>query len=176
MKRLLFRFAALPLLAACACAAAPQPPPPLPTLIPKAAALPLALDDAIEFRKTKVFYADSRVWKPATNEMINFERARINYGAVSNQDRQQRYGFYYTFFWRTKRTADLTVRFEYRQQKLGSHVSAKEFTYNAVKGAVKTDFTVIGDEYNQDGRVIAWRALLIENGHIVALNQSFLWD
>jgi hypothetical protein len=28
----------------------------------------------------------------------------------------------------------------------------------------------------EDGKVTAWRAVLIENGKIVALNQSFLWN
>ncbi len=28
----------------------------------------------------------------------------------------------------------------------------------------------------EDGRVIAWRALLIENGKIVAENRSYLWE
>jgi hypothetical protein len=35
---------------------------------------------------------------------------------------------------------------------------------------------VTGDDYRMDGKVIAWRVVLIENGTIVALNQSFLWN
>jgi len=53
---------------------------------------------------------------------------------------------------------------------------AKEVVYTGVKGTMKTDFKVTGDDYRQDGRVVAWRALLIENGKIVGLTASNLWD
>jgi hypothetical protein len=33
----------------------------------------------------------------------------------------------------------------------------------------------VGDDYFDNGRVIAWRCLLIENGVIVAENRSYLW-
>jgi hypothetical protein len=34
----------------------------------------------------------------------------------------------------------------------------------------------VGSDYFEDGRVSGWRVLLIENGKIVGLTQSFLWD
>jgi hypothetical protein len=68
------------------------------------------------------------------------------------------------------------VRLEYRQDKLRSFVQAREVTYKNVKGNHKTEFAVIGDDYANDGRVIAWRCLLIENGKIVAQNLSYLWE
>jgi hypothetical protein len=67
------------------------------------------------------------------------------------------------------------VRFEYRQQKLGSHVQAQEVAYGKVSGSMQTEFKVQGDEYHQDGQVTAWRVLLIEDGVVVGLQQSFLW-
>ena len=148
----------------------------LPTQLDKANVLPLALDDAIKFRKTKIFVNEPELLKPTIDNMISFERQRINFGAVTAYDRQQRYGHYYTFFWRADRKADLTIRFEYRQQKLGAYVQAKELHYPAVKGSVESKFSVIGDDYAEEGKVTAWRAILIENGKIVGLNQSFLWN
>ena len=74
-----------------------------------------------------------------------------------------------------KRPANVTVRLEYRQEKLRSFVQAREITYLNAKGNIKTAFTIIGDDYLQDGRVTAWRCLLIENGRIVAEDRSFLW-
>lgn len=142
----------------------------------KANVLPLALDDAIQFRKTKIFLNEPELLKPTTEDMISFERQRVNFGAVTQLDRQQRYGHYYTFFWRSGRKADLTLRFEYRQQKLGSYVQAKEHFYPGTKGSVQSQFQVIGDDYAEEGRVTAWRAVLIENGKIVGLTQSFLWN
>ncbi|MDQ3624493.1 MAG: hypothetical protein M3463_18725 [Verrucomicrobiota bacterium] len=170
MKRPLLPFAAL-LVAASAFGAELARP------LDKANVLPLALEDGFEFRKTKLFLNDPDLVKVVTSErMIAFERERIRFGAVTGYDERQRRGHYLSFFWRTKREADLTVRLEYRQANLGSYVQAKEIEYKGVKGSRKTEFQIIGDDYREDGRITAWRALLIEKGRIVALNQSFLWN
>ena len=155
-----------------------KPPTPPPRLLEKAKVLPLALDDAFQFRKTKTYLNDPYTQKPVvtTQEMINFEKARVNYGALTNEDRRERVGQYFTFFWRTSRQADVTVRFEYRQAKLGSYVQAREIEYPAAKGSNKTEFNILGDDFLGEGAVTAWRAIIIENGRIVALNQSFLWN
>lgn len=147
-----------------------------PRQLDKARVLPLALDDSFQFRKTKILLNDRELDKPTLDPMIAFEKQRINFGAVSSYDREQRNGQYFTFFWRVQRPADVTIRLEYRQQNLGAYVQAKELFYKNVKGSVTTDFSVIGDDYRQDGRITGWRALLIENGKIVGLNQSFLWN
>lgn len=146
-------------------------------LLPKAPVFPLALDDTVQFRKTIIFLNDPLLWKSTQEDMINLERQRVNYGAVTQIDRIQRYGQYYQFFWRTLRPSDkLTVRFEYRQEKLGAYVQVQERSYdNVKKGTIESKFAVIGDDYNTDGRVTSWRAIVIENGRIVALNQSALW-
>jgi hypothetical protein len=170
MKRLLTAFATLAL--AASAIGAPEAP----RQLDKANVLPLALDDAFQFRKTKIFLNEPELFKPTTDPMIAFERARVNFGAVNAYDRSQRYGQYFTFFWRSKRKADLTVRFEFRQQRLGSYVQARELFYPAAKGTVQSDFAVIGDDYREDGKITSWRALLIENGRIVGLTQSFLWN
>lgn len=173
MKRSIYALTTLAL-AACAPIAAEQP-----RKLDKAKVFPLAIDDSFQFRKTKTYLhdpRDPRLNQPTTAQMSSFERQRMNYGTVTQVDRRQRYGHYYDFFWRTDRPADVTVRFEYRQQNLGSYVQAKEFDYKAIKGSQKTSFQVIGDDYEEEGKVTAWRAVIIEDGKIVALNQSFLWN
>src|SRR5438132_1070171 len=45
-----------------------------------------------------------------------------------------------------------------------------------VRGSHKTEFKVVGDDYFDDGRVTAWRCLLIENGTIVAETHSYMWE
>lgn len=145
----------------------------------KAGVLPLALSDEFSFRKVSTFYYDPRdpsFNKPTVNPMIQFERQRVTYGAVNGYDRLERYGHYYNVWWRSVEPADVTVRLEYRQQNLASHVQAKEQHYTAAKGTIETKFNVIGDEYNDDGRITAWRLLLIQNNRIVGLRQSFLWN
>jgi hypothetical protein len=159
--------------------------------------LPLALNDDFQFRKTKLFYMSenppkakksfSQALTANTNNINNptagiaeaslgFERTYRLYGAISQADKNQRYGNYLDFFWRVKRPANVTVRLEYRQEKLRAFVQAREVSYSNATGNNKTEFAIIGDDYFQDGRVTAWRCLLIENGKIVAENRSYLWE
>lgn len=171
-----------------------------PKVIEKVTPLPMALDPNFEFRKTKLFFmsekglktserarqetskvggkSNSPSQKTATlqDAPIVFERQYRLYGAVTGLDQRQRFGDYFDFFWRVKRPSDVTVRLEYRQDKLHEHVQAQEISYRNVRGTRKTEFKVIGDDYFDDGRVIAWRCLLIANGRIVAENRSFLWE
>ena len=173
MKKFLIQFAAL----ALAATGWSTPPPPA-RILDKARVLPLALDDSVQFRKTKIYFNDPAIVKPIASqeEMITFERQRVFFGAITTADRRERYGQYFSFFWRTKRKANLTMRFEYRQANLGSHVQAREIAYPVAKGSSKSEFNIIGDDFAEDGKVTAWRALLIENGKIIALNQSFIWN
>jgi hypothetical protein len=156
--------------------------------------LPVALSDDFQFRKTKLFLLSetpAKARRSLSSAMssnpnnptagiaeasLGFERTYRLYGAITTADKNQRYGNYFDFFWRVKRPANVTVRLEYRQEKLRSFLQARELSYTNAKGNYKTEFAVIGDDYLQDGRVTAWRCLLIENGQIVAENRSFLWE
>jgi len=174
-----------------------------PRVVEKVTPLPVALSKDFEFRKTKLFFLSqappkgqgarqtTSTLKPGASSKaapnqktatlqdapITFERQYRLFGAVTALDQRQRFGDYFDFFWRAKRPADLTVRLEYRQEKLHEHVQAQEISYRSVdRGTHKTEFKVIGDDYADDGRVIAWRCLLIENGRIVAENRSYMWE
>jgi hypothetical protein len=107
---------------------------------------------------------------------IRFERQYRLFGAVTKLDQRERMGNYFDFFWKARRLADLTVRLEYKQEKLHAHIQAQEVSYSQARGNYKTEFKVVGDDYFDDGRVIAWRCLLIENGRIVAETHSYLWE
>jgi len=171
-----------------------------PKLLVKVTPLPVALNKDFEFRKTKLYLLSEKAPKQGAprkasnlspgalssttpqrtvanqDSSIAFERQYRLFGAVTKLDQHQRFGNYFDFFWRAKRPADLTVRLEYRQEKLHALVQAQEISYPNVHGSHKTEFKVVGDDYFDDGRVIAWRCLLIENGQIVAENQSYLWE
>jgi len=164
--------------------------------------LPVALSKDFEFRKTKLFslgetplhqrQPNAPGTKPKPGKLSNtapssksstvqeasitFERQYRLFGAVTGLDQRQRFGDYFDFFWRAKRPGDITVRLEYRQEKLHEHVQGQEISYRNVRGTHKTEFKVIGDDYFDDGRVISWRCLLIENGRIVAENRSYMWE
>ena len=170
-----------------------------PKVLEKVTALPVALDPNFEFRKTKLFFMSEKGLKPSerardsTSKVggksntpnqktsvlqdapIVFERQYRLYGAVTAVDQRQRFGDYFDFFWRAKQAVPVTVRLEYRQEKLRSLTEAREVSYASAKGSHKTAFAIIGDDYANDGRVVAWRCLLIVNGRIVAEDRSFLW-
>jgi hypothetical protein len=185
----------LVLLLRCAWSAQPEP-----HVLNTVRPLPMALDPAFQFRKTKLFHmteqapnmahdntASNDPNAPPTGKgkqkstgavqdaSITFERQYRLFGAVTRLDEHQRFGDYFDFFWRTRRLAPITVRLEYRQEKLHAHVQAQEVQYGTVHGNLRTSFKVVGDDYFDNGRVIAWRCLLIENGVIVAENRSYLW-
>jgi len=167
---LLSSLVVLTLLAGCSVPEGPA------TRLPKANVLPLAIDDAYKFRKILTSSFDPEYVEIETkNDMINFERARRSFGAIDSTEMAQRYGNYYTIFWRNSTRSDVTLRLEYRQAGLGNFVMAKERSYPDTVGSHRSTFEVTGDEFLENGRVTAWRALLIVEGRIVALSQSYMW-
>jgi len=176
-----------------------------PRLLDRVVPLPMALNEDFRFRKTKLYLltenapgqekssdTDSTRGKTKGGKLsstapssksttvqdasIRFERQYRLFGAVTKLDQRERTGNYFDFFWRARRAADLTVRLEYRQEKLHAHVQAQEISYSNARGNHKTEFKVVGDDYFDDGRVTAWRCLLIENGTIVAETHSYMWE
>ena len=145
--------------------------------VPVAAPLPLALDDSFQVEKVFSVLVDPAVTGAVSSTWLQMESARRYFGAINSFEQRLRDGHSYTIHWRVRPAAknDVTVRFEYRQQKLGSHVQTKDATYSKASGSMQTEFTVQGDEYQQDGSVTAWRVLLIQAGRVVGLQQSFLW-
>ena len=175
-----------------------------PKLLSKVTPLPVQLSGDFQFRKVKLFLLDEKAlakpqkggqasgkqgagddssqkaakskYAKGQDESIQFERKYRLFGAVSLLDQRQRVGNYFDFYWRTKRPANLTVRLEYRQEKLHALVQGRELYYPSAKGNIKSEFAILGDDYFDDGAVFAWRCLLIENGKIVAMKRSYLWE
>jgi outer membrane biogenesis lipoprotein LolB len=140
--------------------------------------LPVALDHDFEIRKTKEYFLDpmAKAFTGQLDASITFERGYRTYGAITALDTHQRFGNYFDFFWRARRPADVRVRLEYRQEKLHALVQAREIHYSHARGNCKTEFAIIGDDFFDDGRVIAWRASLIVNDRVAAVTRSYLWE
>jgi hypothetical protein len=178
---------------------------PQPRVLERVVPLPMALSDDFQFRKTKLYLMTETVpgqektpvdqtnqntskggklsgTQPSSktttvqDASIRFERQYRLFGAVTKLDQRERFGNYFDFFWKARRTANLTVRLEYRQEKLHAHVQAQEVSYSEARGTHKTEFKVVGDDYFDDGRVTAWRCCIIENGRIVAETHSYMWE
>ncbi len=191
------KFAALAVFLAAWTASLPAAEKPRAQVLVTVDKVPTALDPAFEFRKTKIFHlTDQRqgfetaaslsragkATKPTrgskdegTDASIAFEKQYRLFGAVTDYDRRQRFGTYFDFFWRSRREGEVTVRLEYRQEKTRSLLQAREVRYPDGRGSHKTEFALIGDDYQDEGRVIAWRCLLLADGRIVAEERSYLW-
>jgi hypothetical protein len=158
-------------LAFASCSTPPEPA----TKLEKAAVLPLQINDRFQFRKVQLAYFTEDPAVKTQSEPVTFERARLEWGAVDKSQLRERFGNYFTFFWRASEQADVTVRLEFRQAGLGNYVMAAERYYPQAKGSFKSEFNTAGDEYLENGRVTSWRVLLIVDGKIVAFRQSFMW-
>ena len=174
MKRLLFA-GSIGLIATMALVRAENPLP-----IPEAKVLPLVLSDDFEFRKFDIFRnvpPKPGATPQSTRELaILFERKRRVWGAIDAIDMHEHTGQFFTFFWKAKRPADLTLRIEYRQANLRNYVQARERYYPRARGNYTSEFAIVGDDYSRDGLITSWRAILIENNVIVALLQSRTWQ
>ena len=108
---------------------------------------------------------------------VTFERGYRMYGAVTALDQHQRFGNYFDFFWRARRTADVHGATRVSAGKVARlRAGARSSSILHARGHHKTEFAIIGDDFFDDGRVIAWRASLIVDGRIVATTRSYLWE
>ncbi len=133
---------------------------------------------AVEIDKVKYTHIDFEKKFDTDDPMIDFERRYLLYGAVTSKEQKAREGKYYTVFWKSKdRSPGLVIRFEYIQANTGDKIKVKETVVDKISwGKNITDITVIGDEYHQDGNVLAWKVSLVRDGQELDAVESYLWD
>ena len=139
----------------------------------------LASCSAPETLRVRQFHL--RDTKVATGDrFIRAETNRRLHGAVSEEERALRLGNYYHMRWRgLSGTQPVRVVFEYRQVRTGALVKKVEAVAPASSlGKGKGDFEIAlaGEDYQKNGRVLAWRTTLYEGESVVATKQSYLWD
>jgi len=108
--------------------------------------------------------------------MIRHDKMRRLYGAISMEERRQRLGQYYTILWNADPAAEKEVRFEYLQGKSASRVKSMRREIAPGTSSGKVEFSVIGDDYFDNGRVLAWKCSLISGGDVISTEQSYLWE
>ena len=108
--------------------------------------------------------------------MVQNEKLRRLYGAVSMEERKARLGQYYTVLWSDPDTAGLKreIRFQYRQG--GSRIKTMTRSLSACQSTGKEEFSIIGDDYFKNGRVLAWKIDFTAEGGTIASKQSYLWE
>lgn len=110
------------------------------------------------------------------DDFLRGERQKRLYGAISQEERADRIGQYYSVRWRANPTGEeVRVRFDYRQAASGSRIQSLEHrTAAASSGFV--EFTVTGESYRKSGRVLAWRMQLYQGEDLLSEETSYLWN
>jgi len=107
--------------------------------------------------------------------MLDFEHRRYLLGAVEDSEMEERYGNYFSIFWKTQSKAPATVRLDFRQGKTGNQIHTLEEFVSKPGRTNVTKFQVAGPDYQSKGKVTQWKASVIENGAVVAEYKSYLW-
>lgn len=108
--------------------------------------------------------------------MVQNEKLRRLFGAVSLAERKGRLGQYYTVIWNADAGVEKQIVFHYQQGGSGSRIKEMRRKIPAGTSEGKEEFTVIGDDYFDNGRVLAWKMDLIAGGETIASKQSYLWE
>lgn len=115
----------------------------------------------------------------ADDPMVRMEKERHLRGAVSMAERRDRLGQYYTLLWNDPEGAgqgEVQLIFEYQQGATGSRVKRSVRTFPSEDTDGRIDFSVIGDNYFDGGKVLAWKATLKRGNRTLATKQSYLWQ
>lgn len=112
--------------------------------------------------------------------MVRGEIQRYLHGAVTVEERRQKIGQYYHVTWKHSDQlpsglgGKTEVVFEYLQAASGSQI--KRIAQQAQSPAqADAYFTIAGKDYAKNGRVLAWRVSVRNNGETLASKQSYLW-
>lgn len=106
--------------------------------------------------------------------MVRNEKLRRLHGAVSLEERKQRLGQYYTVLWNADAGVEKEIIFRYQQG--GSRIKEIRRRMPVGTSAGKQQFAIIGDNYFDNGRVLAWKIDLTARGKTIASKQSYLWE
>lgn len=127
--------------------------------------------------KVNYYHLPAGIPTSTNDPAVQFERDYRLYGAVTRADVAERYGHYYTVFWKADdRTQPVKLRFEYRQANTGLDAKVIEEEISEIKRNNITKFQVTGSEYNTGGRVTAWRVTLLRGQEELVSQQSYLWN
>lgn len=108
--------------------------------------------------------------------MVRAEKQRRLYGAVSVAEQSQRLGQYYTVLWQdASSSGPVQVVMDYQQGATASKVKREVRHFPAGSTAGTAEFSVTGDNFIKNGRVLAWRIALQRDGRELHHRQSYLW-
>ncbi len=127
--------------------------------------------------KVKYYHLMPNYTPQSVDPTIVFERQYYLHGAVTKAQIMDRFGHYYTVFWKADdRTGPVTVRFEYQQALSGLSKRVQEQIVDDIHRNNISKFQVTGEEYRKSGRVISWRVSVLRGKEELVSQQSALWN
>jgi hypothetical protein len=111
--------------------------------------------------------------------MIRMEVQRRLHGAITQEERRQRLGQYFTLRWHDPAGAgkgEVEIIFEYQQGATASLVKRLSKTFPSADAGGSVEFAVIGDDYFTQGKVLTWKASLLRDKRVLSTRQSYLWQ
>ena len=109
--------------------------------------------------------------------MVKMEKQRRLLGAVSMAERRGKLGQYYTLLWSDPAgEGEVELIFQYQQGATASRVKRMVRSFPAADSQGSAEFAVIGEDYFNGGKVLAWKAILLRGKREIASRQSYLWQ
>ncbi|MCW1886947.1 hypothetical protein OKA04_19565 [Luteolibacter flavescens] len=109
--------------------------------------------------------------------MIRGDRMRRFHGAVSVGEKGERMGYTYTILWNEASSPDAgEIVFEYQQGSTGSRVKKMVHRISDGETSGRAEFAILGKDYREGGRVLAWRCTMYRGGREIASRHSYLWQ
>lgn len=128
-------------------------------------------------KRPDYFYLDPSARVETADEMVRFESRYRLYGAISKEEARAREGHYYSFPWTTTdKTSSAALLFEYRQANTGALVHSLRVPLEKVRRKNVAHVEIVGEPFDLNGKVTAWRAAIERNGVEVASTRSYLWE
>lgn len=124
----------------------------------------------------KQYHLRENMFNENGNLMARGEVQRLLHGAVTVEEKRQKIGQYYHVIWKQDDAgieADEIV-FEYQQASSGSKIKRLSHQAAATKN-IDAYFSIVGNDYRRNGRVLSWRATVRRNGQIIATQKSYMW-
>jgi hypothetical protein len=110
------------------------------------------------------------------NASMQYELTYLNWGAVTEEQRDARRGHYFTITWKNGGPpSDFVARFQYREVLSQEVVRTLTQPMPHVHGAVRSYFAVTGEAYQHYGPIVSWRFTILKGDTVVAEAKSFIW-
>jgi len=148
-------------------------------LVLLAVLLPLACAGPHEALMVKQFQLRDVRDSVGDDPMVRNEKLRRLHGAVSMEERRQRLGQYFTVLWEDPGgvgNGEPELVFEYQQGGTASLIKRMVRRFEPSQPAGVAEFSVIGDDYFNNGRVLTWKVTLRRGTRVIATRQSYLWQ